>query len=62
MSIYGIITGMGIMLMFQFVGLMFVNFEELAIDLIVLGIKLFPISIAAAIIIIGLKLLWRNKR
>ena len=56
-----IIIGMALTFIMQWVGLMFVDFSELGITLIVWGIKLMPLSIAAIIVVIGLKILWRNK-
>jgi hypothetical protein len=56
-----ILVGMAIMLVFQFVGLTMISFEEIGIDLIVLGLKIFPFSIAALIFILGFKMFWREK-
>jgi len=57
-----IITGMAMMLMLQWIGLILLDFEEIGITLIVWGIKLFPLSITATIITICLKILWRQKK
>ena len=56
-----ILFGMVLMLVMQWIGLMFFRFEKLAVDLMELGVRFMPISVIAFGVVIILKIFWREK-
>ena len=56
-----ILFGMVLMLVMQWIGLMFFRFEKLAVDLMELGVRFMPISVIALIATIILEIFWRGK-